>query len=145
MSSAHALRPSQVPAPRATPLPRIPRQRSTSGRNTPLDAGAEASAEAAATVIAQALIEVLTGRRTAAQLRGCATPGVVAAVAARAPGPTPAQRRTVVPLPRVRLCHPRTGVAEVAVVIAGAHRARALAFRLEHHHGRWICTAVAVG
>ncbi|MGQ0626020.1 MAG: Rv3235 family protein [Sporichthyaceae bacterium] len=142
MSSAHALQPSQVPAARSSPGtgPLIPRQRSHSRHRS-----AGAGAEVAAGVIAVALIEVLTGGRTAAQLRGCASVEVIAALAARAPGPRPGQRRSVIGMPRVHLCHPRTDVAEVAVVIAGPHRSRALAFRLEHHQSRWICTAVAVG
>jgi hypothetical protein len=42
----------------------------------------------------------------------------------------------------VHVCQPTPDVAEVSVVTSGGTRCRALALRLEHRRGRWLCTAL---
>ncbi|HYN94617.1 MAG TPA: Rv3235 family protein [Pilimelia sp.] len=45
---------------------------------------------------------------------------------------------------RLRVCEPRSGVAEAAAVLSCSGRAWALAFRLEHRRGHWLCTTAVV-
>jgi hypothetical protein len=95
--------------------------------------------------LAQAIVEVLAGSRTPAQLAAHATLPVVhqlertSAVAARRPTRT-TERSPLVQ--NVHVCLPRPGVAEVAAVIDTGPRRRAMALRLEVRAGRWQCTAL---
>jgi hypothetical protein len=45
----------------------------------------------------------------------------------------------------VHICHPETGVAEVAAHLRTSGRSRAMALRLEIRRGRWVCTALELG
>lgn len=45
-------------------------------------------------------------------------------------------------LRRLRVCQPRDGVAEAAIVLATGTRVWAMAIRLETHHDRWLCTTL---
>jgi hypothetical protein len=45
----------------------------------------------------------------------------------------------------VRACQPADGVAEVCATLQVGHRVRAVAMRLEAHHGRWRCTRLQLG
>ena len=93
---------------------------------------------------AQAIVEVLCGARSPAQLSGHATWPVVqqleraSAVALRRPN-RPRQSPLV---ENVHVCLPCDRVAEVAAVIDTRPRRRALAVRLEARGGRWECTAL---
>ncbi len=49
-----------------------------------------------------------------------------------------------VALLRIRVCEPRTGVAEAAVVLAHGEAVFAMAVRLEHRRGRWCCALLQV-
>lgn len=102
--------------------------------------------------IGQALVEVLTGVRPAAQILRWTAPEVFEVVARRgalaarqrvaAGGPArrrPAHRPSV---RRVRVGAPVDGVAEAAAVVVDGPRVRALAFRLVGQDGRWRLTAV---
>jgi len=111
------------------------------------DGGVEADLEAMAYVIARAFAEVLAGLRPLHHVAGRATPEVYDLLAAALPAMVAvnaAGRRTVPPLrvgpPRVQ--EPAPGVAEVCAVVFTGTRAQALALRLEHHRGRWRCSAV---
>jgi len=95
--------------------------------------------------LAQAIVEVLAGSRSPAQLSAHASLPVVqqleraSAVALR----RTARTGTRAPLVQsVQVCQPRPTVAEAAAVIDTGPRRRALALRLEVRGGRWLCTAL---
>ncbi len=102
--------------------------------------------------IGQALVEVLTGVRPAAQILRWTAPEVFEVVARR--GALAARQRVVAGRPpqrppthrptvrRVRVGAPVDGVAEAAAVVVDGPRVRALAFRLVGQDGRWRLTAV---
>lgn len=102
-----------------------------------------------ACLIAQATVEVLGGRRPAAQLARWVTPGVYDAVHQRAAltvrvlGTRATTRPPVVR--RVRLCAVDQHVHEASVVVDDGTRVRAVALRLEAHRGAWRATVVEVG
>jgi hypothetical protein len=90
----------------------------------------------------RAALEVFDGRRPAAHIADLVTPSVLRYWRAAA-----RQRRVRVPtrFARIRLCLPRSGVAEVAVTCEIDGRPRALAARFERTRGRWLCTTVRLG
>jgi uncharacterized protein DUF6459 len=95
--------------------------------------------------LAQAIVEVLAGSRSPAQLSAHATLPVVqqleraSAVALRR-APRVSTRSPLVQ--SVQICQPRPEVAEAAAVVDTGPRRRALALRLEVRGGRWQCTAL---
>ncbi|MFC0508176.1 Rv3235 family protein [Micromonospora costi] len=107
-------------------------------------------------------VEVLNGYRPPGQLRPLLDPGRAHELLpelARARlhqqrddgrGGPPRRRpgrtaRATVRLRRLRAGEPRAGAVEVAAVLTGASgRSWALALRLEHRRGRWLCTALHV-
>jgi hypothetical protein len=98
--------------------------------------------------LAQALVEVLAGVRSAAQLSRYATLEILQDLE-RATGRlgvrvgnAPARRPTVA---SVHVCLPNSRVAEACAVIDTGARRRALALRLEGVDGRWRCTALQIG
>ena len=94
--------------------------------------------------LAQAIVEVLSGARSPAQLSAHATLPVVQQLErATAVALRQSTRPRVSPLvENVLVCLPEERVAEVAVVIDTRPRRRALAIRLEATGGRWQCTAL---
>jgi hypothetical protein len=96
------------------------------------------AAERSASVLARAVIEVLSGRRPLGQLRVHCAPDVYAGLADR-----PTFASAALPhLVSVRVCEPADGVAEVSVAYRRAERVRALAFRIQGVDGRWRMTAL---
>ncbi|GEL95130.1 Rv3235 family protein [Cellulomonas composti] len=99
--------------------------------------------------LAHGVVEVLVGRRNAAQLARWVSPGVFdalrarATVSARTLGPRLAGRAPV--LRSVRVCPIAPGVVEAAVVVDDGARVRAVALRLEVHRGAWRATVLEVG
>lgn len=97
-------------------------------------------------------LEILNGYRPPGQLRPLSDPGRAADVAAelaRAARRTgPVRRRSTRPtvqLRRLRVCEPRAGAVEAAAVLIGSAGATwALALRLEHRRGSWLCTTLQV-
>ncbi|SCF42106.1 hypothetical protein GA0074696_5630 [Micromonospora purpureochromogenes] len=96
-------------------------------------------------------LEILNGYRPPGQLRSLVEPGRAAEVTeqlARASARTGRHRRRasrpVVHLRRLRVCEPRSAAVEAAAVLGGAGRTWALAVRLEHRRGGWLCTALQV-
>ncbi|RJL30452.1 Rv3235 family protein [Bailinhaonella thermotolerans] len=88
--------------------------------------------------LAQAVAEVLTGRRTADSVSARLTDQARAELA-RAGAMIPATRPPLVGQPRI--CLPRPGVLELCVLLwTGPRRAKALALRLERHGTQWLCT-----
>jgi hypothetical protein len=93
----------------------------------------------AATRILRLALEVLDGKRSPLQLAPHFAPRPLRYWRAAT-----GQRVTRVPVRhgRIRLCMPRSGVAEIAVTCRVDSAIRALAARFEHTDGRWRCTAV---
>jgi len=103
--------------------------------------------EAWAHRMAGALLECMTGVRSAAQLARSVSPLVYDRVNARS---VIARRRGAQPLHRslvrrVHLCHPDDGVVEASVVVQHEGRIRAMALRMVGVDGRWIVTAMELG
>jgi hypothetical protein len=96
-------------------------------------------AHRAASHILRRALEVLDGRRPPAQLAPYFAPRPLrywrAAAAQHAP-------RSRTRHGRLRICLPRTGVAEIATTCHVDGAIRALAARFEHTDGRWRCTVV---
>ncbi len=98
--------------------------------------------------LAQAVVEVVSGQRSAPQLIRHTAPTVYSVIARQArvagrrrlPGP----RRPAV-VRRVRVCEPADGIVEACAVVVSHGRVRALALRLEGLDGRWLVTALTIG
>jgi len=98
-------------------------------------------AQRAGSVLARALVEVLSGQRPLAQLRVHCAPEIYAGL-----GDRPIASQLGLPhLLTVRVCEPADGVAEVSVAFRRADRVKALAFRIEGVDGRWRITALQLG
>lgn len=94
----------------------------------------------------QAALEILVGRRPAAQLQEWTTPVVHAELLLAAkqrnwamPGGSPPGVRSV------RVSEPASGVAEVCAVVQRGDRYFAVAARLEGFDGRWRCVTIQLG
>ncbi len=94
----------------------------------------------------QAVLEMLVGRRPAAQLQEWTSPPVLAGLVNAsgrrrwaAPGLPPAIVRSI------RVYEPADGVAEMCAVIQRGRRYFAAAGRLEGFDGRWRCVALRLG
>jgi hypothetical protein len=93
---------------------------------------------AEARVIAQLVLDVLTGARPYHHLAGRTTPALferLGSLSGRAAG------RTAPRLGTVRVCSPVPGVMEVTAIATVGSRVQALALRLEHDR-RWRCAAI---
>jgi len=102
-----------------------------------------------ARTIALAALEVLAGRRSAAQLARWLTPGVLDSLQVRAGlthrvlGDAATGRPPVIR--RARACRVGSHVLEASVVADDGTRVRAVAVRLEGHRGAWRATALEIG
>jgi len=103
-------------------------------------------AEPWAALFVQAVLEMLVGRRPAAQLQEWTSPPVLAGLTTAAgrrrwaaPGLPPPMVRSI------RVGEPADGVAEVCAVIQRGRRYFATAARLEGFDGRWRCVALRLG
>jgi hypothetical protein len=95
----------------------------------------------------QVIAEVLSGQRPATQLLRWTVPQVYDEIRSRTtalqrPGGAPYRRPRV---GTVRVCEPADGVAEVAAVVHGPQRTRAVALRMEGMDGRWRVTVFKAG
>ena len=94
------------------------------------------------------LIETAGGRRPLHQLASMLSPSVARGLgadferAARLGSPHWLHRAGV---RTVRVCEPAEAVAEICATVETGRRVRALALRLEEHHGRWRCTRLQLG
>jgi len=118
--------------------------------------GVSADAKLAVRRFVKLCVEVLNGYRPPAHLRRLAQPREAAAVVAeglsgaqrvaRVRRASSDRRRPRRPAPvavlRLRLCEPRAGAVEAAVVLMLGDRAWAMALRLEHHEASWLATAL---
>ncbi|GAA2709236.1 Rv3235 family protein [Micromonospora olivasterospora] len=97
-------------------------------------------------------LEILNGYRPLGQIRPMSEPArsadVVQELARAAARTGPVRRRSTRPtvrLRRLRVCEPRPAAVEAAAVLAGTNgRTWAMALRLEHRRGRWLCTTLQV-
>lgn len=89
---------------------------------------------------AQSLVEVLSGRRPVSQLRRHLAPRVLDGVI---------EHVTIAPMDKAQVSSfrvQRHGRAlEVCVVLKGLERSRAMALRMQHQRGRWVCTSLMIG
>ncbi|MDO5504039.1 MAG: Rv3235 family protein [Actinomycetia bacterium] len=100
--------------------------------------------------LAQALIEVIAGRRPVIQLLRWSSPTVYAALTAQA---AVAHRRRLgqsrmpmrLTVRRVIVSQPQPDVTELAIVVIDGARVRAIALSLRGHDERWIIEALQVG
>ncbi|XVQ12288.1 Rv3235 family protein [Spirillospora sp. CA-255316] len=113
------------------------------------------SHEEVAETTVRLVLEVLAGTRPPRHLADRAVPDVWQALAVRprnaarggdghAARTTGRTRRPIAPprITRTILQEPTTGVLEIAAVVVLNGRTHALALRLDHHRGRWRCTAI---
>ena len=97
----------------------------------------------------QGVVDIVAGDRPCTQVMGMADAQVYdlltsrAIAAHRTRSGAARRRRPRVVSVRV-VCH-RPGVAEVSARVCHGERSRALAARLEHTRGRWVCTALDIG
>ena len=122
-------------------------------------AGASGDAKLAVRRFVGMCVEVLNGYRPAAHLRRLSLPGEAAGVVAQAVlgarrvaearraldrRPTDRRGRRVAPVGvlRLRLCEPRTGAVEAAVLLVTGDRTWAMALRLELHQQTWAATTL---
>ena len=98
--------------------------------------------------LTQAIVEVLAGARSAAQLSPYASLRVLTHLERatgrlrRGPAGAPARRPVV---RSVRVSQPNDAVVEACAVIDTGPRRRAVALRLQAVEGRWQCTALEIG
>lgn len=94
------------------------------------------------------MIETAAGRRPLHQLAAMLSPSVTRGLGADF------ERAAQVGVPHwlhragvrsVRVSEPADGVAELCATVETGRRVRALAMRLEEHHGRWCCTRLQLG
>jgi hypothetical protein len=119
-------------------------------------AGASGDARLAVRRFVGLCIEVLNGYRPAAHLRRLAQPREAAGVVAqglagarrvaearrRAAGRGRTRRPAPVAVVQSRLCEPRAGAVEAAVVLVIGERTWAMALRLELQQGTWMATTL---
>ncbi|MDG4793159.1 Rv3235 family protein [Micromonospora sp. WMMD1082] len=144
--TSHDSGPRTRPAP-ARPDPKVARH---------LPPGALATATPAANRVAHRFVatclEVLNGFRPPVQLRRQLDPARAAQLLPELARATargaPARRRSTragLRLRQLRVCQPRPAAIEAAAVLTGAAgRSWAMALRLEHRRGNWLCTDLRV-
>lgn len=93
-------------------------------------------------MIAQALVEVLAGRRPPVQLLRWVDPDIYDRIRRSAPQRAPRGAGAPVRVRRVRVRTVPDGSVEAVVVVDDGTRCRALALRLDALERRWVCTAL---
>ncbi|MEV7988796.1 Rv3235 family protein [Micromonospora sp. NPDC085948] len=155
-------RPDPVrPPERRSALRPVP-SRSTTHPVTPLPPATAPEATRAAHRFVGTCLEVINGYRSPAQVRALLDPAQATdlltelaragqlltgstCASGRAGAPRRRAGRPLVRLLRMRVCEPRDAAVEAAAVLTGAGgRSWAMALRLEHRRGRWLCTALHV-
>ncbi|GAB3063895.1 Rv3235 family protein [Micromonospora schwarzwaldensis] len=145
-SAAHSAGTTSRPADRDTT------GRPGSGPSTSALAAASPEAARAAHRFVRMFLEIVNGFRPPGQLRPLCLPEAASQVSAEltraARRVPPVRRRTARPalhLLRLRVCEPRAGAVEATAVFTGAGGASwAVAVRLEHRRGNWLCLVLDV-
>lgn len=138
--------------PDSGPTPTGPARRGPSALPPAAPVGATPEATRAAHRFVGTCLEILNGYRPLGQIRPLSDPSrsteVVEQLTRAAARTGPVRRRSTRPavrLRRLRVCEPRASAVEVAAVLSGnAGRSWAMALRLEHRRGRWLCTTIEV-
>ncbi|MBQ0903066.1 Rv3235 family protein [Micromonospora sp. U21] len=145
-------RPDPVrPPDRRAALRRVPTRPATHP-GAPLPPSTAPEATRAAHRFVGTCLEVVNGYRSPAQVRPLLDPAratelltELARASGRAGSPRRRAARPVVRLLRLRVCEPREAAVEAAAVVTGAGgRSWAMAVRLEHRRGRWLCAALHI-
>ncbi|MEV7329014.1 Rv3235 family protein [Micromonospora sp. NPDC093244] len=126
--------------------------RPTGHPGAPLPSTTASEATRAAHRFVSTCLEVVNGYRSPAQVRPLLDParsGELLIELARASGRTGVTRRRaarpLARLLRLRVCEIGDAAVEAAAVLTGdGGRSWAMALRLEHRRGRWLCTALHV-
>ncbi|PTA45061.1 Rv3235 family protein [Micromonospora sp. RP3T] len=150
-------RPASRAPDRAPSWPRWSTAGIAAGRPTgepPSSALAAATPEAARAAhrFVRTFLEIVNGFRPPGQLRPLCLPEAAAQVSAEltraARRVPPVRRRSARPallLRRLRVCEPRAGAVEATAVFAGmGGTGWAIAVRLEHRRGNWLCLVLDV-
>lgn len=95
-------------------------------------------------LLAQAVVEILAGRRPAGQVLRWTDRDVFERIAASAPGRAERVGGSPVRVRRVRVSTSMDGTVEAVAVVDDGTRCRALALRLEALQRRWLCTALEI-
>jgi hypothetical protein len=106
----------------------------------PVDVGSLPDPRTWAALLAQAVVEVLGGRRPVGQVVRWVDPEILERL--RASAPTSGATGRPVLVRRVRVSTQPDGTVEAAVVVDDGTRCRALALRLEALSRRWLCTVL---
>lgn len=160
----HRRRHAPIPVPRVrsgTPTPTLPphapRPAETGDAATPpRPADASEETKRAARRFLDVCLEILNGYRPIAHVRSLAGHNPTAVIEqltacldradglrrTHDPGRALPRAHRFVILRQLRVCEPRSGVAEGAAALALCGRTWALAFRLERKRGRWQCAVV---
>ncbi|MEU8184720.1 Rv3235 family protein [Micromonospora sp. NPDC049044] len=157
-----ATRPDPVRPPQRQAALRAAPGRSITHPVTPAPPATAPEATRAAHRFVGSCLEVINGYRSPAQVRALLDPAragdlltelaracevLTGSVRASGRAGSPRRRadRPLVRLLRMRVCAPRPATVEAAAVVTGAGgRSWAVALRLEHRRGRWLCTALHV-
>lgn len=140
-----------APAPGQEPLPLdfvLPSGLSAAAPPVPAAARTRPGIAPWAARLAQAVLEVEAAERPVIQLGRWVAPEIYRRLdrrqqlQARQLDPRRTRPRRPEQVRSVHVCQPTPDVAEVSVVTSGGTRCRALALRLEHRRGRWLCTAL---
>lgn len=108
----------------------------------PPRAARKPSAHTIATRLATALTDVLATRRSPNQVRSRMTPTALGNLMRQLSGtPLPARNFRV---QSVHACLTTQRSIEATAVLTGATRSRALALRIEHRSGQWVCSALSL-
>lgn len=93
-------------------------------------------------LLAQAVVEILAGRRPPAQVVRWTDPEIYERIRRSAPATPSGPHGAPVRVRRVRVSTTPEGIVEAVAVIDDGHRCRAMAVRLEPLQRRWMCTAL---
>lgn len=100
------------------------------------------SAHTVATRLATAFTDVLATRRPSQQVRSRMTPAAFGKLMRQLAGTSRSARDFRVQ--SVHACLTTQRSIEATAVLAGATRSRALALRIEHRDGQWVCSALSL-
>ena len=93
-------------------------------------------------LLAQAVVEILGGRRPPGQVVRWTAPEIYDRIQRSAPRQRAGQSGTPVRVRRVRVSTSPEGSVEAVAIVDDGQRCRALAIRLEPLQRRWMCTAL---
>jgi hypothetical protein len=111
---------------------------------TPPDLGTLPDPRRWAALLAQAVVEILGGRRPVAQVLRWVDPEIHERLRRSAPSARRATGGPPVRVRRVRVSTSLDGAVEAVAIVDDGTRCRAMAMRLEALERRWLCTALDI-